>query len=162
MTAQNRTAESGFRVVENDDPIFGVELRPKVDPGIYRLSFVKSRTTLLYGRKNAPKLALTFRIQDMGTFYGVELDRWYNVKRLTGKPGPGGRFQVGPGSDFMREYLTLFPTPVKRLDRMSFKPFRSAIITGRIETVTTNNKQQSLPEPLHYSIIRELLEVVGP
>jgi hypothetical protein len=156
------STDSSFRNYERDDPVFSVDLRSHVDPGIYRLSFVKSRTTLLYGRKNAPKLALTFRIQDMGPFYGVELERWYNVKRLIGKPGKSGRFKVGPGSEFVREYLTLFPAPAKRLDRMSFKPFRSAIITGRVETVTTNSKQQQLPEPLHYSIIRELLEVVGP
>jgi hypothetical protein len=98
----------------------------------------------------------------MGPFYEVDLERWYNVRRLTSKPGKGGGFHVGAGSEFLREYLTLFPIPVKRLDRMSLKPFRSAIITGRVETVTTNSKQQELPEPLHYSIIRELLEVVGP
>ena len=93
-----------------------------------------------------------------GEFYGVQLDRWYNCKRLIGKPRKNGNFQVGRHSDFLREFLTLFPDVVKRLDRISFKPYRCSVITGRIETVTHNAKQQPLPELMQYSIIRELLE----
>lgn len=118
--------------------------------------FVESRTALLYQR--AAKVALKFRIVDPGPAFGKELERWYNVKRLIGKPCRDGRFQVGPRSDFLREYLTLFPGAARRFDRMSFAPFRNVAILGRVETVTHNRKQQLLPEAMRYSIIRELLE----
>lgn len=147
----------GFRDRDDDGPVFGIEPQTVVKPGLYRLAFIHQATALVYQR--APKLALRFRIVDTGPYFEQELNRWYNVKRLIGKPGKGGNFQIGPHSDFLREYLTLFPDAVNRLDRMSFKPFRSVIITGRIETVTRNKQQKPLPEPLHYSIIRELLEV---
>lgn len=153
----NDNVTSLHRFREPDDgPTFGVEPQTVVEPGVYRLAFVSNRTALLYQR--AAKLALRFRIIDQGEHFEKELDRWYNVKRLIGKPGKGGRFQVGAHCDFLREYLSLFPDQMKRLDRMSFKPFRSVIITGRIDTVTHNKKQQPLPPPLQYSIIRELLE----
>jgi hypothetical protein len=31
---------------------------------------------------------------DQGTYFGTELERWYNVKRLIGKAGNSGHFQV--------------------------------------------------------------------
>ena len=149
----------GFREQSDDD--YGeikvvVDNAPLVAPGTYRLAFVNRRTALIYGR--AHKVALRFQIIDQGAFYGVQLDRWYNCKRLIGKPRKNGNFQVGRHSDFLREFLTLFPDAVKRLDRISFKPYRCNVITGRIETVTHNAKQQPLPELMQYSIIRELLE----
>jgi hypothetical protein len=133
-----------------------VEQQTIVDPGQYQMVFVSSRTALIYQR--AAKLALRFRIVDPGPAFGKELERWYNVKRLIGRAGKNGGFQVGPRSDFLREYLTLFPGAGGRLDRMSLAPFRNAIVLGRVETVSQNRKQQPLPEPLRYSIIRELLE----
>lgn len=153
------TRIDGFRDQSNDD--HGevkviVDHAPLVTPGNYRMAFVSYRTALIYGR--AHKVALRFQIIDQGEFYGVQLDRWYNCKRLIGKPRKNGSFQVGRHSDFLREFLTLFPDAVKRLDRISFKPYRCNAITGRIETVTRNAKQQPLPELMQYSIIRELLE----
>jgi len=129
---------------------------PLVAPGLYQLAFVSYRTALVYGR--AHKVALRFQIIDQGEFYGTQLDRWYNCKRIIGRPKKNGNFQVGRHSDFLREYLTLFPDRVRRLDRISMKPYKCNVITGRIETVTKNARQQPLPEFMQYSIIRELLE----
>ena len=153
------TPIEGFREQpDNDQGKVSVQMDdlPLVPPGTYRLAFVSYRTALVYGR--AHKVALRFQIIDQGDYYGTQIDRWYNCKRITGKPRKNGNFQVGRHSDFLREYLTLFPIFVKRLDRISFKPYRSNVITGRIETVTRNAKQQPLPELMQYSIIRELLE----
>ncbi len=141
---------------DDDGPTISIECSPLVAPGIYRLGFVGYRTALVY--RKAPKVALMFRIVDQGEYYETELSRWYNVKRLIGQPGKSGRFQIGRYSDFLREYLTLFPDAANRLDRISFKPYRSNVVTGRIETVTRNSRQQLLPELMQYSIIRELLE----
>ena len=151
------TRINGFREhPDHDGPTISVECSPLVAPDIYRLRFVGYRTALVY--RKAPKVALLFRIIDQGEYYETEVSRWYNVKRLMGKPGKSGKFQIGRYSDFLREYLTLFPDAANRLDRISFKPYRSNVITGRIETVTRNAKQKPLPELMQYSIIRELLE----
>jgi hypothetical protein len=153
------TPIDGFREKPDDDQgQVSVQMDdvPLVPPGTYRLAFVSYRTALVYGR--AHKVALRFQIIDQGDSYGVQIDRWYNAKRIIGKPRKNGNFQVGRHSDFLREYLTLFPDQVKRLDRISFKPYKSHVITGRIETVTKNAKQQPLPELMQYSIVRELLE----
>ena len=142
---------------DDDGPTISVECSPLVPPGTYRLGFVGYRTALVY--RIAPKVALMFRIIDQGEYYETEVARWYNVKRIIGQPGKSGKFQIGRYSDFLREYLTLFPDAADRLDRISFKPYRSNVITGRIETVTRNSRQQPLPALMQYSIIRELLGV---
>jgi hypothetical protein len=137
--------DQGHASVQMDDA-------PRVEPGTYRLAFVSYRTALIYGR--AHKVALRFQIIDQGDYYGTQLDRWYNCKRLIGKPRKNGNFQVGRHSDFLREYLTLFPDAVKRLDRISFKPYSKHVITGRIETVTRNAKQHPLPAMITVSTCR--------
>ncbi len=162
VTADNKVAPiDSFRKRakegREETAVINLDTAPLVDPGVYRLAFIHYRTALVYGK--APKVALRFRIVDNGPFFEVELDRWYNCKRLIGKPCKGGNFEIGRHSDFLREYLTMFPDALKRRDRVSFKPYRTNLITGRVETVTQNAKQQSLPELMQYSIIRELLEV---
>ena len=137
--------------------IVNADLPPLVEPGEYQLVFIRHRTAVLFG--NAPKIALRFRILDFGPHKDKELERWFNAKRLIGKAGNGGRFQVGARSDFVHEYLSLFKDQVKRLDRISMRPFRHCVIKGRVETVTTDSKQRKLPELLRYSTIRELLEI---
>jgi hypothetical protein len=162
VTGHNTVAPiDGFRKPNRkgheESAVINLDSAPLVDPGVYRLTFIHYRTALVYGR--APKVALRFRIVDNGPFFEIELDRWYNCKRLIGKPCKSGRFEIGRQSDFLREYLTIFPNAMSRRDRISFKPYRKNLITGRVETVIHNAKQQPLPELMQYSIIRELLEV---
>ena len=136
------------------------ELSPLVKPGDYQLFYIGRYTAYLHGQ--SPKLALKFRIQDPGKFYGVELERWYNCKRLLGKPGNNGGFVPPRHGDFLLEYTTLFPLALTRdcrLDRISFTPFKNSIVIGKVNTVTRNSKQRELPETLQYSTIRELLKV---
>lgn len=134
------------------------ELSPLVKPGDYQLAYIGRYTAYMHGRN--PKLALKFRIVDMGEFFEVELERWFNVKRLTGKPGNNGMFVPPRHGDFLLEYTTLFPTVLTRktrLDRISFTPFRNITVTGTVGTVTKNSTQDVLPEVLQYSTIRKLL-----
>jgi hypothetical protein len=146
---RNRSTEG------QEDVTVSLDLSPLVKPGVYSMVFVSHRTALCFG--TAPKIALKFRIADQGEFFGIELERWYNAKRLIGKPCKGGCFHVAARSDFVLEYLTLFTDPIRRLDRITLRPFKHCMITGRIETVTQNAKQRALPDLLQYSVIRELL-----
>ena len=135
------------------------ELSPLVKPGEYQMVYVTRSTTYVY---KTPKLVIRFRIVDSGEFFGVELERWYNCKRLIGKPGNNGGFVPPRHGDFLLEYTTLFPTALTRdcrLDRISFTPFKNSILTGKVDTVTRNSKQRELPQTLQYSVVRELLKV---
>lgn len=121
------------------------------------MSYIGHRTAQPFGKM---KIALKFRIQDQGDFYGVELERWYNAARLIGRVGKGGHFKPPARGGFMIEYLRLFPDiDVRRLDRIPFKPFRHCLVKAQVETVTANSTQEQLPGQLQYSVIRKLLEV---
>ena len=136
------------------------ELSPLVEPGEYLMAYVGRYTTYLHGQ--SPKLALKFRIVEPGDAFEVELERWYNCKKLIGKPGNNGGFVPPRHGEFLLEYTTLFPlalTRHTRLDRISFTPLKNTVITGRVDTVKRNSKQKKLPDALQYSTIRELLKV---
>lgn len=135
------------------------ELSPLVAPGDYQMAYIGRYTAYLHG--SHPKLALKFRIVDMGDYFEAELERWYNCKRLIGKPGNNGLFVPPRHGIFLLEYATLFPTVLtrdSRLDKISFTPFKNNIVTGTVGTVKKNSTQDNLPEVLQYSTIRKLLK----
>ena len=133
------------------------EIAPLVEPGEYAMVYVTRFTTYVH---KTPKLAIRFRIVEHGECFGIELERWFNCKRLIGKPGKNGGFMPPRHGGFLIEYCTLFPlelTRNSRLDRVSFKPFKNSIIVGKVKTVKRNSQQRNIPEPLQYSTIKELL-----
>jgi hypothetical protein len=130
---------------------------PLVPNGIYDVGFVSYSTAYMFNK--VPKLVLNFRILDFGEHNGKVLPRYYNVKRIKGRPRKNGDFKVGRRSDFVHEYATLFGLP-RRLDRVSMTPFKSVIIKAKVEVVTSDYKQRQMPEALKYSKIAELREVV--
>lgn len=129
----------------------------RIEPGEYELAFQFHRTLFLFGR--APKLCCFFKIVTLGKYFEVIVPRYYNVQSLAGKPRKGGAFKVGWHSDFVREYATIFGLPL-RPNRISTEIFKTAIVRGRVDTVSTNSRQRSIPESLRYSVITELMERV--
>lgn len=127
-----------------------------IPPGLYVLRMTHWRTAILWGR--SPKLGLHFRVCDFGPHFDVELVRWYNVDKITGRPSLRGRFKIGWRNDLVRDYCALV-SDLKRLDRIYLDRLESLLIRARVETVTVNSRQKALPEPLHYSVVRELLGV---
>ena len=134
------------------------DLPPLVKPGIYELAFVDYRTANMFMGK-APKVVMTFRIVSMGELHGVELQRYYNVQKLYGKPQRFGRFKPSTKGIFMREYMTLFTGRVSRLDRIPMSLFENVLIEGRVSTVT-RAQGRDIPKELQYSTISELKRVV--
>lgn len=122
-----------------------------IPPGTYDLKFTGHETALMFNR--APKLILWFSVIDFGDQFGTAVPRFYNVKCLLGKPGRGGRFRAKARGDLILDYYALFPPP-KRLDRVSFDPWRTSIIRGVVDTVSVTSNQRSLPEALRYSVVR--------
>lgn len=148
--------ESDFWVDDYESPFVG--------PGNYEFMYVKHETDLYFGR--APKLVMWFKIVSMGECFETVLPRYYNVKQLIGPKGKNGKFKVGRQSDFLREFVTLFPDAVdsnprkRRLDRLPMSGFKSVILQGHVSTVNRTAKQRAIPEALQYSVISELIRVV--
>jgi len=147
VEACNSSSSPGF--IDGEKP-------PCIKQGVYDLAFEYYETIMLYGR--APKLVLWFRIATEGEFFGTRLPRYYNVKRIMGKPRKSGDFRVGWKADFIREYVNLFSMP-QRIDRLAITVFKRHFIRGKVKTVTNDLKQRVIPEELQYSVIQELREV---
>jgi len=140
------------------DAFIADDLPPLIKPGMYELAFVRYKTAIMFCGK-ASKLIMDFRIVSMGKYFETIVPRYYNVQRVIGKPQRNGRFKCGKKGDFLREYLTLFPNQVGRLDRVPMSAFESVIIEGKIETVT-RSRNKVIPKPLQYSRISELRKVL--
>ena len=130
---------------------------PFVAPGEYQLAYVSHQTYQYFAR--SLKVVVWFRIVSVGPHFGKVIPRYYNVKKLKGKPGKNGLFIPGRSSDFIREYCRLFPEQLTRLDRIPLSAFQSSLIVGKVRTVKSDRKQKELPEPLKYSVIDELLRL---
>ncbi len=124
-----------------------------IPPGEYRLKYLGYRTTVSWG---VPRVVVRFSVLDYGEYFEHELERWYRVKRLRGKPGKRGNYDVGRRSDLYREYTRLLGEPT-RGDRLSFVALKHKVVVAKVRTVTHDRKQQPLPEDAQYSVIDELL-----
>ncbi len=134
------------------------DLPPLVKPGVYSLAFVDFKTAMMFMGK-APKLVMTFRIVTMGEFFDVELNRYYNVQRIFGKPQRHGRFKPSSRGAFLREYMTLFTGQITRRDRIPMSNFENVLIEGKVETVN-RSQGKDIPKELQYSVIKELRNVL--
>lgn len=142
---------------QNHEFLITDDIPPLVEPRAYEVMLDFYETALMF---KTPKLILTFTIVTQGPAYGIRLPRYYNVKRLIGKPGKNGNFAVGKKGDFLREFLTLFSCKPDRLDRLPISYFNGVTIKARVVTVK-RSRNRDIPEALQYSKISELLRVVG-
>lgn len=127
-------------------------LRPLVPPGIYTAVFDTWRTVLMFGG-HAAKVVLVFALLDEQI--GTRLERFYNVRRLIGKPRPRGRFVVGAYSDFAREFTALTHSS-NRLDRLAPSALENRGYKLTVRTVTMGANQLRLPAALQYSVIAKV------
>lgn len=154
--AKDTPAKPRLSSVPLDDFEIDAGFTTLVPPGRYSVAFVDWWTGKMFGK--AQKIALRFTIMDMGDHFGKSLTRWYNARRLIGKYGLHGRFQVGRGSDFLADYVRLLGMPA-RTDRISLMKLRHLIISADVEIVQKNHEQKSIIEPLQYSVIRRLVSI---
>lgn len=139
------------------DAVVADDLPPLIKPGLYDFVLVDFRTAKMFMGK-APKLIMDFRIVTQGEYFEVVLSRYYNVARIIGKPERHGRFKASTKGDFLREYMTLFPSKVSRLDRVPMSNFETVMIEGKVETVI-RSRGRDIPKPLQYSRISQLRRV---
>lgn len=137
----------------HDTPIDVVgEKPPLIGEGHYELAYDSRWIGYLYG--NHPKLMIVFRVVSIGPAFGKKIYRCYNLKGINKKRGD---FSVGRRSDFYFEYVRLFGHEPST--RISMTPFRNSILKASVRTVTTDYKKRLLPEPMKYSVVKELLSI---
>ena len=141
-------------VLELSRSDIGSDFIPHVPPGTYTVAYIRHETAKLF---RTPKLVVWFRIVDMGQHFGKAIPRYYNIKRAIGKLGKHGGFHAGRSSDFVREYASIFPDRITRLDRIAMQPFQTAMIRAAVRTVTRDRSQRELATTLHYSVIERLI-----
>jgi hypothetical protein len=124
-----------------------------IPPGTYDLGYIRHATFRL---GKVVKLAVWFRVLTMGPAFEATVPRFYNVKRVH----KGGNCTFARHSNFVFEFLTLFPQPVTHYDRFPIRSsFRNVILSGEVRTVTHNREQRHYNEHLQYSVVDRLTGV---
>ena len=130
-----------------------------VPDGEYELCYQYHETWKYQGKY--PKVVFWFKIVSIGEHFEKLLPRYFNVRRIIGKPSKNGRFVPGRSSDFLLEYCNLFPRRFSRLDRIPLSLLENELILATTRTVTTNREQRNLPDLLKYSVIDRWLRLVS-
>lgn len=145
-----RTRDQARRCAEGEGIVD--EMQPLIPPGTYLMRYVDHRTVLMFGRQ--PKVVVRLDICTNG-FVGTRVERWYNAKALIGKPARYGRFHAGRSSNLVREYAGIFDLP-RRFDRIALTKLEGLLLSGVVDTVTTDHQQRPLPKSVHYSVVKTI------
>lgn len=143
--------------MSNHDFSVDDDLPPKISPGQYAVQMKTFKTARMFGK--APKLIIDFVIVKPGDHYGLVLPKYYNVKRLIGRPQEGGRFQVSAKGDFARDYFELMQRGDRRLDRLPMSVMEGVTFLAKVSTVK-RARDRDIPEALQYSKIERLIKVL--
>ena len=134
------------------------DLPPKIPPGEYTVQMKTFTTAMMFGGK-APKLVIDFVIVEQGDHFGLVLPKYYNVKKLIGRPQQGGRFQASAKGDFARDYFELMQMGDRRLDRLPMSVMEGVTFLAKVSTVK-RARDRDIPEALQYSKIDRLIKVL--
>ncbi len=127
---------------------------PQIEPGIYEVAYISHMTWYYLNRQ--PKLRVDFKIVSMGPYLGLIFSRFYNIKKIVGKPGRNGRFNAGWSTDFAREFARVIDMP-KRSDRFSMSKLKNFILEVEIADVTKDRNLCDLHESSRYSVIKRIM-----
>lgn len=127
---------------------------PLVPDGKYSAKLVSFETAIVF----SPKVFLHFEIITPGPYMGERLFRAYRVHQLRGRPRKRGQFKLRAGSELYRTICRLYPDQ-KRPDRIALTPLMRLVLQVRTRTVTTDHKQNPLPDNLQYSVVDEIIKV---
>lgn len=126
-----------------------------IPEGIYTLKFIQHETTQLWGKK----VILSFEVVDVSDYYGVEMKRYYNIDNFIGPQKVGGAFDAGKGSAYVKEYMDIFPD-TRDIAEINIDNFKGKTVLGKVSTVKSDHRKQSIHECLQYSRIERLIELV--
>ncbi len=119
----------------------------KIPAGDYTVRYVKHKYRNMFGGQ--AKLIITVAVIEYGDYFGVELQRFYNVERLAKS------YRPLPKSDLTREMQNVFQ--VRSLKGISlFKELKKIELVAEVRDVTTSSRQQELSEFNCYSVVARL------
>ena len=127
-----------------------------VPEGEYELRYSYYATAAYFG---SFKVVVHCAIDAPDEYAGVEVSRFYNVKKVIPPLGKYGEYVASPCGALTREYKKLLGDP-KRMTRISFTALKRRRLLGRLETVTHGHNRAKLGPDNQYSKIAELLGVI--
>jgi hypothetical protein len=128
-----------------------------IPDGTYQAVFLHHETHPSF---RSAKVFLHFRIVDLGPGYEKSLYRAYRAKRIEGKPGRGGRFRLHPRSELFLMLCRVNGVRA-RPDRVSTSWLKGLLLEVRTRTVTHDFRQRPLAEFMRYSVVDDVIQVLG-
>ncbi len=125
-----------------------------IPKGNYSACLIDASTRLFYfGR--SPKVVLTFRILDMGPYFGKQVRGFYAVKRIKGKPRRNGTFEAGPRSRLLRDISKLIDSRPPT-DHVPERIIEAAIFEIEVRLVDTVSGEK-LTESMQYAVVDRIV-----
>jgi hypothetical protein len=141
-----------MRHEELEDEIISVErLAPIVEPGEYWAVVTGVKRVLRFGHAVAQ---FRFKVVTMGSAYGVHLNGYCTLPIKK-------KDRVPAGSKFGSWTRTLTAFTGCSPSRISLGGFKGFWLTVKVETVTRNHRQQRLALRDQYSVVSDIVDVVG-
>ena len=128
-----------------------------IPKGTYSACLIDASTKVFFfGR--SPKVVLTFRILDMGPYFGKLVRGFYAVKRIKGKPRRNGTFEVGPRSRLLRDLSKLIDSrpPTDHVPESIIDAGISEIEVRLVDVVSGEKLTESMQYVVVERIIRRL------
>lgn len=125
-----------------------------IPKGKYSACLIDASTKLFFfGR--SPKVVLTFRILDMGPYFGKMVRGFYAVKRIKGKPRRNGTFEAGPRSRLLRDISKLTDSRPPT-DHVPERIIDAAIFEIEVRLVDTVSSEK-LTESMQYAVVDRIV-----
>lgn len=125
-----------------------------IPKGTYSACLIDASTKVFFfGR--SPKVVLTFRILDMGPYFGKLVRGFYAVKRIKGKPRRNGTFEVGPRSRLLRDLSKLIDSrpPTDHVPESIIDAGISEIEVRLVDVVSG----EKLTESMQYAVVERII-----
>jgi len=126
---------------------------PLIPSGKYEAVFKTWFTGTLF--KQA-KVVLIFTITS-GEYFGVDIPKYYNVKRLKNKAGKRGKFIAKPRGNLLKDFYKILPVhPKVRFNEVPITKLGKQPIEITVGEVTKDYLQNKYADQMKYSLVREV------
>jgi hypothetical protein len=137
---------------EDDTPIpWSDELPPRIDEGEYDAVVLSAKKVNRFGLTT---VEFRFRIVTLGSAFDARLVGYCGL-------GPTKHARIRPHSKMASWQRAISAFTGGSATRVTLRSFRGFWFTVRVETVTHDHRKQALPERDQYSVVRDIIAVVG-
>ena len=129
---------------------------PYLPEGEYELRYFYHETAQQWG---GPKMIIHFAVIAPEDYAGIEIARYYNVRKLVGPPRKYGSCRAG-GRCYLVLDLRKLCGKLERLDRLTPARLKGKRIRARLATVRKDGQGQPLDESGYYTKVDKLLGII--